>query len=168
MSENTRQLDDASEGGPRAERVSVYLDGAEQPLAEYTPPARIELDTRQLEDGRHELRIEADAGDGPVGSRHLSFEVRNGPAISVEGLGDGDVVNGELGMVVHAWGGAGRGDWEPKRAESPAPIPTWAWVLLIGITAWAIFYSVSYWQPPEPYRDSPTYRSSPADTSEEN
>ncbi len=57
----------------------------------------------------------------------------------------GDIVEGDLDLLVHAWGGADAGDWEPERAESPAPIPTWAWVMLIGIIAWDLSYTILYW-----------------------
>ncbi len=31
-------------------------------------------------------------------------------------------------------------DFEPRRAETPQPIPTWAWVLFLAVTAWTMFY----------------------------
>lgn len=153
----------SSDANPRpasehdAEQVEVYLDDGEEPIASYRPPARIQLDTHDLEDGTHRLRIEADGDDGMIGVRTVEFEVRNGPSIAVDGLADGDVVEGELSVMVHAWGGASSEDWEPSRSESPAPAPTWAWVLLMAIVAWAMYYGVRYWQPTGDYADSPTY-----------
>ena len=141
-----------------AERVAVYLDDGTKPIAEYSPPARISVDTTQLSDGEHELRIEASGSDDALGLQRIPFEVRNGPAISIEGLRAGDVVEGDLDVVVHAWGGASQGDWEPERVESPAPIPTWAWVLLISIIAWALYYGTLYWQPGESFQKTPTYQ----------
>lgn len=167
MNATAVDLGDVGGGEGRAESVSVYLDGADEPIAEYAPPARIVFDTRQMEDGEHELQIDARGADGRVGRQRVTFEVRNGPAISVEGLRDGDVVQGDVSLVVHAWGGASEEDWEPKRAESPAPIPTWAWVLLIGIFAWAVYYAVLYWQPHEPYEQSPTYQPTPEQSAPE-
>src|SRR5262249_56555454 len=29
---------------------------------------------------------------------------------------------------------------EPQRAETPAPIPTWAWVLFLVVVAWGMWY----------------------------
>lgn len=141
-----------------AERVAVYLDDGTEPIAEYAPPARISVDTTQLSDGEHELRIEASGSDDSQALQRIPFEVRNGPAISIEGLRAGDVVEGDLDVVVHAWGGASQGDWEPERVESPAPIPTWAWVLLISIIAWALYYGTLYWQPGESFQKTPTYQ----------
>jgi hypothetical protein len=147
-------LDDTRD---EAERVRVYLDGGEEPIAEYRPPARLDVDTRQLEDGKHALYLEATDTDGTVGQRTIDFEVRNGPAIAVDGLEDGEVVNGDLSMMVHAWGGADAKDWEPGRAESPAPAPTWAWVLVLVILAWALYYGITHWNPSGDYAESPTY-----------
>src|SRR4030095_2308581 len=30
--------------------------------------------------------------------------------------------------------------FEPERAETPAPIPTWAWVLFLVVVAWGMWY----------------------------
>jgi hypothetical protein len=62
-----------------------------------------------------------------------------------------------LSLMIHAWGGAAQEDWEPSRVESPAPPPTWAWVLVILIIAWALYYGVMYCSPFGAYADSPTY-----------
>ena len=142
---------------PAAESVRVFLDDGEEPIAQYHPPAQIRLDSSKLSDGSHRLRIEAESQDGTVGVREVGFEVRNGPAINVDGLADGEVVRGDLTMMVHAWGGADEEDWEPSRAESPAPPPTWAWVLVIVVVAWALYYGVMYWSPTEEFVDTPTY-----------
>lgn len=149
-----------------AEHVEVYLDDGEEPIASYRPPARIQFDSSRLADGAHELRIEATGPDGVKGVRTVEFDVRNGPAIDVEGLVDGDTVSGEVTVMVHAWGGAGEEDWEASRAESPAPAPTWAWVLLIVVFAWALYYAVAYWNPTPEYADSPTYAPAATETSD--
>lgn len=150
-----RSAVDASEEG--AERIEVYLDDGEEPIATYRPPARIRFDTNELTDGSHELRVRAIGSNGTVGVRTIDFDVRNGPAIDIEGLAEGDIVSGDVSLMVHAWGGAGEEDWEASRAESPAPAPTWAWVLLIAVIAWAMYYAVSFWFPTGEYADSPTY-----------
>lgn len=142
----------------RAERLEVYLDDETDPIAEYRAPADIDLDTSMLDDGEHRLRVEVVDENGETASvRTIPFEVRNGPAIAVDGLEAGDVVDGRVSLMVHAWGGSEEADWEPSRAESPAPAPTWAWVLLIAIISWAMYYAVSFWYPTGDYADSPTY-----------
>lgn len=126
----------------KSETIAVYLDDSEEPLLEGRPPAAVEIDTRALEDGEHLLRVEAWDSTGFKGVRRLPFRVRNGPAIVVSGLSSNSVVHGKLSMVVHAYGEGAQGTFEPELAEVPAPIPTWAWVLLITIFAWALFYAV--------------------------
>jgi len=138
-------------------RVEVYLDGDAEPIGVYRPPARFRLDTEELEDGTHELRIVATDRSGHRGVRTLEFDVRNGPGIAVDGLRDGDVVEGELSLLVNAYGGAYEENWEPARAETPAPVPTWAWVLFLGVVAWAMFYAAETWSPRGPMASSPTY-----------
>lgn len=127
-------------------RVELYLDGASEPLAAYAPPARFELDTTRLPDGRHELLVVATDRSGRRGMRRIPFEVRNGPGIAVNGLRSGDVVEGRLSLMVNAYGAAYE-SWEPARAETPAPVPTWVWVLLLLIAAWSIFYTARQWSP---------------------
>lgn len=140
-----------------ASRVEVYLDGDPQPIGTYRPPARFELDTEKLADGPHELRIVATDVSGHRGVRRIPFEVRNGPGIAVDGLRPGDLVEGRVSVMVNAYGGAHEANFEPARAETPAPIPTWAWVLLLGVVAWAMFYAARQWFPPPSFASTPTY-----------
>jgi hypothetical protein len=130
-----------------AERIELYLDDAAEPLLRQRPPAAFQLDTRALDDGPHVLRVEAWDGSGKRGVRQIPFGVRNGPAISVDGLGAGAVVEGQLSLVVHAYAGGNEDHWKPELAEVPAPVPTWAWIILICVIAWAMFYVVRYGQP---------------------
>lgn len=127
------------------ERIEVYLDDSPEPLLRRPPPASLQLDTRTLEDGRHVLRVLAWDSSGRKGVQMVPFSVRNGPAISVTGLAAGALVEGQLSLVLHAYGGGSEEHWKPELAEVPAPVPTWAWVVAIAVTAWAMFYSVNYW-----------------------
>lgn len=140
-----------------ASRVEVYLDGNPEPIGVYRPPARFDLDTEALPDGPHELRIVATDVSGHRGVRRIPFEVRNGPGIAVDGLRPGDLVEGKVSVLVNAYGGAYEQNFEPARAETPAPIPTWAWVILLGIVAWAMFYAARQWNPPAHFAATPTY-----------
>jgi len=142
---------------PTPSQIEVYLDDDPKPIGVYRPPARFELDTTTLADGPHELRIVATDPPGHRGVRRIPFEVRNGPGIAVDGLRKGDVVEGRLSVLVNAYGGAYEDRWEPSRAETPAPIPTWAWVLSLGVVAWAMFYAARQWNPPAEFARSPTY-----------
>lgn len=138
-------------------RVEVYLDDQAEPLAVFEPPARFGLDTESLPDGPHELRIVATDPSQHRGLRRIPFEVRNGPGIAVQGIAAGEVVEGRIGVLVNAYGGGHDQNFEAGRAETPAPIPTWAWVLLLGVVAWAMFYAARQWSPPAPFASSPTY-----------
>lgn len=129
-------------------RVSVFLDGDPEPFGVFRPPARFELDTASMQDGPHELTVLATDGSGRTGVRKVSFSVRNGPGIALDGLSDGDVVDGTVSLLVNAYGGAYEEQWEPARAETPAPIPTWAWVVFLATISWASFYGLSAWSPP--------------------
>ncbi len=138
-------------------RTNVYLDDETEPLLSYRPPVRFELDTSRLEDGDHRLRVEAYDSVGQKGVRIIPFTVRNGPGIAVNGLRDNDVLEGKISILINAYGGAGETRWEPSRAETPAPIPTWAWVLFIVIVAFGVFYGVRLWKPPPDFATTPTY-----------
>lgn len=138
-------------------KIHVYLDGQEEPIVSYRPPVRFELDTTQLEDGSHTLKVVASDSAGHQGVRTIKFEVRNGPGIDVEGLQDDDILDGKVPILLNAYGGASEPLWEPSRAETPAPVPTWAWVLLLVIAAWSSFYIAQQWNAPEEYASTPTY-----------
>lgn len=123
--------------------IVVYLDDSTEPLLTESSPAELKIDTRQLEDGEHSLRVEARDRRGRKGIRHIPFVVRNGPAIHVQGLQEGEVVEGPLSLTLHAFGGGDEENWEPAQAEIPAPVPTWAWVVVIAVVAWSMYYAVT-------------------------
>lgn len=138
-------------------KIHVYLDGQDEPIVSYRPPVRFELDTAQLEDGPHTLKVVASDSTGHKGVRTINFEVRNGPGIDVEGLQDNDILDGKVPILLNAYGGAKEPLWEPSRAETPAPVPSWAWVLLLVIAAWSSFYITQQWYTPDEYASTPTY-----------
>lgn len=143
-------------------KVEIYLDDQPEPIGVYRPPASFELDTTKLPDGPHRVLIKATDRSGVEGRREVRFTVRNGPGIAVVGLSDGDVVEGKIPVLVNAYAGTFEEQWEPRRAETPAPIPTWSWVLFLLVVAWAMFYWAVSWTPAEPYATSPTF--SPPET----
>jgi len=138
-------------------RVEVYLDDRPEPVAVYQPPAVFDLDTQSLPDGPHELRIRATDASGTGGERRIPFTVRNGPGIAVEGLKPNDVVEGRIKVLVNAYTGDRADTFEGRLAETPAPVPTWAWVLCLVIAAWALFYAVNQWSPPPEFSKTPTF-----------
>lgn len=146
----------------RDNEIIVYLDDEPEPIARYRPPGSFDLDTTGMEDGPHVLRIVAVDRTGRRGVRTIPFEVRNGPGIAIDGLREHDVVEGKISVLVNAYGGAYEEKWEPTRAETPAPVPTWAWVTLIAVVAWAMYYGVRQWNPTPQFANTPTYRSAAA------
>jgi mono/diheme cytochrome c family protein len=99
-----------------------------------------------------------------MGVRFIPFKVRNGPGIAVSGLNDHDVLEGSVPVLINFYGGSGEAQWEPSRAETPAPIPTWTWVLFIAIAAFGVFYAVSLWNPPAQFAQTLEAASSPPKT----
>jgi mono/diheme cytochrome c family protein len=140
--------------------IALFLDNAPEAFARYRPPAEITLDTTQLDDGPHVLRIEAVDANGAIGRRTIRFVVANGPGISVTGLRDGKVVAGQVDFNVNAFGGAE--PFDVSRAESQNPIPVWVWVLITTITAWAGWYGIEQFAVPASLATTPTYASNPA------
>lgn len=139
----------------RTARIRVFLDDAAEPIADYEPPLTVTLETRGLPDGEHRLRIEARDASGRIGSHDVPFLVRNGPGITLSGLRPGATVRGAIEFTLNAFGS--EEPFEPRRAESPSPIPVWLWVMSLVIVAWAAWYVAVLWTPPPEYADTPTY-----------
>ena len=123
--------------------ISVYLDDENQPIAVLRPPERFVLDTQEMEDGPHVLRLVAAPSQGNKGLSEIPFTVRNGPGIAVIGLAEDQTVSGSLDLLVNGFQMQPGDVFEPTRAETPAPIPTWAWVLCLLIGTWAMGYIVT-------------------------
>lgn len=137
--------------------VRIFLDNGANPIAEFDPPSVFTLDTERLSDGPHTLRIDAIDEHGHSSTRAIPFEVRNGPGIAVEGLGAGEVIGGQRTIVVNAYA-AGRVEaWQPTRAETPRPIPSWMWVVFLVTAAAAMFYVAREWVIPPQFASTPTY-----------
>lgn len=124
-------------------RIRLFVDDEQTPRAEFEPPGTFDLDTRDLADGSHRLLVEAHEDDGGAGVEEIPFTVRNGPGIAVFGLREGETVRGQVSLLVNAYASRVGGEFEPVQAETPAPIPTWAYVLSLVVAAWAMYYVVS-------------------------
>src|SRR2546422_11253918 len=124
-------------------RIEIFLDDESVPRQTLRPPATLELDTEGLTDGPHRLRVHAIGDSGTVGVEEIPFTVRNGPGIAVVGLSDGDTVRGRVPLLVNAFASRPGEAFEPERAETPAPIPTWSWVLFLVVVAWGMWYAAT-------------------------
>ena len=139
------------------DRIDIFIDDAAEPLLSTTPPLSFELDTSRMADGPHAMRIEAYDDHGVMGVRTLAFSVRNGPGIEVSGIRHNDILDGKIPVMVNSYGGTAAVNWEPSQAETPAPPPTWAWVLFIVVIAFGVFYGVQQWSPTGDFARTPTY-----------
>src|SRR3989441_9126529 len=121
-------------------RIKIFLGAEAVPAQTPRPPEPLDLDTGGLTDGPHRLRVHAIGDSGPVGVEEIPFTVRNGPGIAVVGLSDGDTVRGRVPLLVNAFASRPGEAFEPERAETPAPMPTWSWVLFRVVVAWGMWY----------------------------
>ncbi|MBK8711283.1 MAG: cytochrome C [Niastella sp.] len=124
--------------------IYIFIDDEEQPIAQVHSPINFELDTRKLVDGKHSLKIVSKDPTGKEGIRIIPFEVRNGPAINIEGITENAVVDGILPLMINAYSKGDSKNFLIEGSETPQSIPAWVWVLIIGFTGWALFYLFSY------------------------
>lgn len=131
-----------------SEPIKLYLDENTEPFKVAQAPLRFNFTTMHLADGEHTLRIEASNGLAPPTVRKIPFQVRNGVAVTVTGLQPNQTIGGQVELIINAYAGNTEVDFEPRKAETPQPIPTWAWVLFLGVIAWTMFYVLNPAQPP--------------------
>ena len=124
--------------------IFIFLDDDAAPIARLASPVNFELDTRKLVDGRHTLKIVSKDPTGKEGLRIIPFEVRNGPAIDVEGIKEHAVVDGVLPLMINAYGKGDSKNFMITGSETPQSIPSWVWILIIGFGGWALYYLVTY------------------------
>lgn len=129
-------------------KIIIYIDEEPDPIAAFDSPVNFELDTRKLVDGQHQLTIVSKDPTGKEGMRKIPFEVRNGPAISIEGIRENAVVDGVLPLMINAYGKGDQKDFLIAGSETPQSIPAWVWILIIGFVGWALFYLFRYFTLP--------------------
>ncbi|MBI2274282.1 MAG: cytochrome C [Bacteroidetes bacterium] len=125
-------------------QIIVFIDEEKQPLSAFTSPVNFEMDTRKLVDGKHVLRIVSKDPSGKEGIRLIPFEVRNGPAIDVEGISEHALVDGVIPIMINAYGKGDQKRFLIEGSETPKSIPSWVWILIIGFAGWALFYLFTY------------------------
>lgn len=124
--------------------VFLFLDKEQTPIAKFISPVNFELDTRKMVDGKHELKIISKDPTGKEGIRIIPFEVKNGPAIAVEGITENAVVDGIVSLMINAYGKGDQKRFMITGSETPQSIPAWIWILLIGFLGWSIYYLFRY------------------------
>lgn len=124
--------------------IFIFIDDEQKPVATFVSPVHFELDTRKLIDGNHTLKIVSKDPTGKEGVRLIPFEVRNGPAIAIEGISENDVVDGVLPLMINAYGKGDQKKFLIEGSETPQSIPSWVWILIIGIVGWVAYYLISY------------------------
>jgi hypothetical protein len=120
--------------------VILFIDDETKPIGEFEAPIKFELDSRKLTDGEHTLKIVSKDPMGKEGIKLVPFTVRNGPAITLEGLNDRDVVDGILPIMINAYGKGNQKQFLIDGSETPKTIPSWIWAALIIFLGWAVFY----------------------------
>ena len=124
-------------------KVFIFIDQELKPIAELISPVNFELDTSKLVDGKHVLRIVSKDPTGKEGIRLIPFEVRNGPAIAIEGIQENAVVDGIVPIMINAYGKGNQKNFLIVGSETPQSIPFWIFILLILFVGWAIYYLVT-------------------------
>lgn len=124
-------------------KVIIFLNDEEVPVGTFECPVKFNLDTRKLQDGHHVLKLVGLDAAGKEGIRLVPFTVRNGPAISVEGLTENAVVDGEIPLLVNAYGKGDQRKFIIEGSETPRSIPSWVWALIILFFGWAAYYTLS-------------------------
>jgi hypothetical protein len=124
-------------------KVIIFIDDEIQPIGEFDSPVNFELDTRKLIDGLHQLKIVSKDPAGKEGIRIIPFKVRNGPAIAIEGLQDGDEVDGVLPLMINAYGKGNQKEFLIDGSETPKSVPSWLISGIIAFVAWAIYYTIT-------------------------
>jgi len=124
--------------------ILIFIDEESVPIAEYTAPVHFELDTRKMIDGEHTLKIVSRGPNGKEGIRKIPFEVKNGPAIAIEGIKENAVVDGVLPLMINAYSKGDQTKFLITGSETPHSIPSWLWILIIGVGVWAAYYFISF------------------------
>ena len=124
-------------------KIILFVDDDIQPIAKLVAPVQFELDTRKLTDGEHTLKIVSKSSTGREGIRKIKFIVRNGPAISIEGISENSVVDGTVPLMINAYDKGNQKKFIIEGSETPQSVPNWLWILLIAFLGWAAYYMIT-------------------------
>ena len=124
-------------------KLTLFVDDDLQPIAVLTVPVQFELDTRKLTDGEHTLKLVSKSPTGREGIKKINFIVRNGPAISVEGISENAVVDGILPLMINAYDKENQKKFVIEGSETPQSVPSWLWILIVAFAGWAAYYVIA-------------------------
>ena len=124
-------------------KIFIFIDEEVKPIAELVSPVTFDLDTSKLVDGKHILRVVSKDPTGKEGIRLIPFEVKNGPAIAIEGIKENAVVDGVIPIMINAYSKGNSKNFLISGSETPQSIPFWIFILIIGFVAWAIYYHIA-------------------------
>lgn len=124
-------------------RIALFVDDELQPTVEVATPVQFELDTRKLTDGAHILKIVSKSPTGREGIKKIKFFVRNGPAISVDGISENATVDGILPLMINAYDKGDQKKFVIEGSETPQTVPTWLWIILVVFIGWAAYYMIT-------------------------
>lgn len=124
-------------------KVILFVDDDVNPIAELITPVQFEFDTLKLTDGEHTLKIISKSSTGKEGIRKIKFIVRNGPAISIEGLNEDSIVDGTVPLMINAYDKGNQKQFIIGGSETPQSVPSWLWILLILFFGWAAYYLIT-------------------------
>ncbi|KGQ22909.1 c-type cytochrome [Thermus filiformis] len=114
------------------DRIEVYLDGGESPIAVLKePPYRLKLDTRTLPDGEHVLRVQTHYRGGGMEIREIPFTVNNYPDVLVLGLDEKSEVSGEVELRLAVG--------EPDLPVERVGVSAWAYVAALVVVLGGIW-----------------------------
>lgn len=121
-------------------KVSVFVDDDLHPIAELLTPVQFELDTRKLTDGEHTLKLVSKSTSGREGIRKIKFIVRNGPAISIEGISENAILDGTVPLMINSYDKGNQKQFIIEGSETPQTVPSWLWIIIIAFFGWAAYY----------------------------
>ena len=127
----------------KTSKVILFIDADPKPIGEFMAPVNFELDTRKLVDGSHTLKIISKDTLGKEGIKLVPFTVRNGPAISIDGLNENDKVDGILPIMINAYSKGNQKKFLIDGSETPKNVPSWLWAAVMIFLAWAAYYIIT-------------------------
>ncbi|MHB1922252.1 MAG: hypothetical protein ACYCOO_08445 [Chitinophagaceae bacterium] len=125
------------------EKIYVFLDEQEGAIAELTAPVQFELDTTQMKEGIHQIRILNQDNRGHEDTRIIPFEIKTHPSLPAVGIQEYSPVNGIISVKINP---DFRIDQENLLSVDAQKIsltlPDWLSLVLFGLSCWVTYYII--------------------------